>query len=230
MSRERELKLALSLDEAARLEALLGPPRRVTLQRNHYLDTGERLLRRLGYALRLRSEEPLPPGPETLRSHTLTLKGPTHRSGALADRLEEERTVAPAEAAAILERGIDLRALRLPLPADLEPFVPAARLFALGMLENERRDLAGGDPAAGTPDEARAELQRLGQEGAITLELDRTRFPDGTRECELEVEFAPQEARIARVVSLLQALFARAGVRWVPQERGKFARFLERGG
>lgn len=235
MPRERELKLALSESEAARLEALLGPPLGVILQENHYLDTREGLLARVPCGLRLREERGI--------GWKLALKGPARASGlaALADREEQERSVTEAEARAILERGVRLEGLGLPLPEALRGLPPATRCVVWGSLANERRLLAGPIEAGRGAREAEgpeaAELRELRGRGEISVALDCSRFPGGTREFELEVEFAEfaegaelteftegAEGEIARVEAGLRSLFAREGIAWSPQRRSKLAR------
>jgi uncharacterized protein YjbK len=211
MAVERELKLELREDEAARLGQLLGPPERVVLQRNHYLDTAGSALRGLGYGLRLRDE-----GPD---GRTLALKGPGRAAGAITERSEIEARVPPAEAAAILAGRRTLADLPLDLPPVLRGAAGAA-LLCLGTLENERRvhrvrlTTAGAGPAGPPVD--------------LEIELDRTRHPDGHVDHELEVEWP--DAATPFPDAALRQLLERAGVPWRPQLRSKLARFLERAG
>jgi uncharacterized protein YjbK len=208
MAIERELKLALSEPDAARLAEVLGPPQAILHQRNHYLDTAQGTLRRLGHGLRLREED---------GRRRLTLKGPSHPAGAMTERLELEVAVTPADADLLLAGARSIGELPLPVPDALARETGPQRLRVLGMIENERRvfRLRLGERPPGEPTEAE-------------VELDRTHYPDGSVTHELEVEWphptAPFPERAVR------ALLDRAGVPWRPQTKSKLARFLETSG
>jgi inorganic triphosphatase YgiF len=201
MGEERELKLALTEAQARRLEARLGPPDRVTRQRNHYFDTPDGELRRTRCGLRLRSEDD--------RRYLLTLKGPSRAVAGLVERFEAERDATRDEADAWLAHGIDLARARLALPPQLAASAGAMHCVRLGALENERRSwrLPG---------------------GALEIEIDRTRHADGTLDCELELEFDATKGPDDTALAWVRRLLADAGVPWRPQTRGKLQRFLER--
>jgi uncharacterized protein YjbK len=202
---ERELKLALSEAEAGRLAARLGSAPRTLRQRNHYFDTAGGALRRLGYGLRLREEN------GALR---LALKGPGTVAGALIERSEIEVPLSRATADALLAGAVGLPDLPVGVPASLAREAGAGRLELLGALENERRvyDL------------------RLGPEPAseATLELDRTRYPDGSIEHEAEIEWGDPARPFPEAA--IRELLAAAGVEWRVQPMSKLARLLERSG
>lgn len=212
MGRERELKFDLG-DEAAarRLEAVLGPPARAALQANRFFDAPGGVLRRARLALRLRAEwwlEPEavapataaePPGPP--HAVTLCLKGRRAGDGPLHDRLELE---AGAAAAAWPVRLLAADAVppdwlgRLPpLPWPLAEAVRFTNLRRLHPLP-----------------------------GGLTAELDRTRFGDGRRAWELEVELRAADDPAAAEATV-RALLAAAAVAAQPQERSKLQRALE---
>jgi inorganic triphosphatase YgiF len=201
MGEERELKLALTEAQAQRLETRLGPPDRVTLQRNHYFDTPAGALRRARCGLRLRCEDD--------RRYLLTLKGPSRTVAGLVERFEAERELTRDEADALLAHGIDLAQARLALPPQLEAHGGGMRCVHLGALENERRSWRM--PAS-----------------ALVIEIDRTRHADGTLECELELELDAQAGPDAAALARVRRLLADAAVPWRPQTRGKLRRFLER--
>jgi inorganic triphosphatase YgiF len=159
MGTERELKLALSEAEAARLAALAGPLRRMLRQRNEYFDTAGGALGRRGYGLRLRDEN------GALR---LTLKGPGRPAGALIERSETEVALDHADAEALRAGLRTLGSLPLAVAPDLAREAGASPLCSLGVLENERR------------------VYDLGE---ARLELDRSLYPDGSVTHEAEIEW-----------------------------------------
>jgi len=201
MGEERELKLALTEAQARRLETRLGPPDRVTRQRNHYFDTPDGALRRARCGLRLRGEDD--------RRYLLTLKGPSRTVAGLVERFEAERELTRAEADALLAGGVDLTQTRLALPPELAAHGGGMRCAQLGALENERRSWRL--PAS-----------------ALVLEIDRTHHADGTLDCELELEFDAQAGPDAAALAWVRRLLVDASVPWRPQTRGKLQRFLER--
>lgn len=205
MATERELKLALSEPDAARLAGMLGAAQAILHQRNHYLDTAQGDLRRLGYGLRLREEN---------GRRRLTLKGPALHTGEVTERLELESTLTVAEADRVLAGACTLGELPLPIPDALTREAGPQRLLVLGRIENERRvyRLPLRECVPGAPTEAE-------------LELDRTCYPDGSIMHELEIEWPHPAAPFPE--SAVRALLERAGIAWRPQTRSKLARFLE---
>ena len=71
---------------------------------------------------------------------------------------------------------------------------------------------------------ATTNLRRRVRAGGFLLEVDETRFPDGSVDAEVEVETDDPEG--ARAV--VEAAAAEAGVALAVQTLGKYARFLER--
>ncbi len=208
MGLERELKLALTPEESAVLEAHLGPPIRVTSQQNLYLDSAEGHLRREQIGLRLRIERSRAAESSGTR-FILSLKGPSRRKGELVERTEEEAEIDRAVAERIQAGGLD------PHTSDLPGLAPAARrlgirqVICLGSVENERRVLA-----LPLPDERSAEL-----------DLDRTRYPDGNIDWEVELELPEGQSG---PVQRLRDLFTELGIAWRPHSEGKYSRFLKR--
>jgi len=209
---EVEFKLALP-DEAARarLLARLGvdPAAVPVVQENHFFDTRARALARARSGLRLRSAG---------AARTLTLKGPPQAlpaAGALHARAEEELELTADEAAALLAGALDPLALfraRRPgsqLARRAHELVGGQALVHLGSFRNERLAIAS---------------ERLAGR-ALVLELDRTHFPGGRVEHELELELADPAAAPA-VEAALRALLSEVGVPWTPA-RGKAERLFE---
>jgi inorganic triphosphatase YgiF len=201
---ETELKLRLPDDAARqRLLALLLRPGialpEPSLQENHFFDTEDDALRRNECALRLRAED---------GRWELALKGPALSTGdaALHVRGEEQRTLDARAAAAVLDGS------RSPLDLLLETRPQAS-------LVRRVRELVGREPLV-PKGSFRNERLRLGPEQLaraweLCLELDRTTFPGGTIDQELEVEL--RESRQApAVLAALRALLREAKIEWAP--------------
>jgi inorganic triphosphatase YgiF len=217
---EREFKLRIP-DEAAwhallaRLGALGGRAAEPELQTNHFFDSAAGALRAARIALRLREER---------GAFTLALKGPELApGGTLAARPEEELFLAPAEARAVLagERCPLAWLAASPLgEAELVRRATAAAAGAptrrLGSFENERLRVG---PLAFPPGSSGPEL---------VLELDRTSFPGGLVERELELEL-PAGADASGIERGLEALFSGVGlaVESVPSKAARLFRILD---
>lgn len=212
---EREFKLRLPSEEAlvALREALGGSAAAPVLQVNHFFDTPARDLGRARIGLRLREERGLA---------TLALKGPSQAAhGALATRAEEELALAPDAARDLLAGTRCPLAWLCASALASAPLVMRAAAAAggtpthrLGSFENERQRVG---PVRFPP----------GADGTpLVFELDRTRFPGGLVERELELELPPGLATDG-IERALAALFARLGL---PMESApsKAARFLRR--
>jgi len=208
MGQERELKLDLTAAEAQRLVAQLPPPFARREQRNHYLDSPAGELRRRQCGARLRAEEC-----GGASRYTLTIKGPSHVQDGVAERFEAQREIGADEARQILSRGASLGELQITLPPALTGLSGDTPLRLLGYSDNERC------------------CYRLSLDGPapheLQLELDRTRYPDGSGTFELEVE-ETGDARLP--LALLRAWLQAHGIGWHPSQSSKFARFLARGG
>jgi hypothetical protein len=188
---EREFKYRIPDEERfqALVKRLGGAGARPVTQRNHFFDTRRASLRAHEFALRLREED---------GRCTLTLKGPARGPvAAVTAREEVERAVGAAEAHAIRAGARDpLEALGRaggdgPLHARALAFLGGQQLVAQGSFENERTRIG---PSA-----------LPGVTSLLLFELDRTRFPDGRVDFELEVEIGPEEDS-TRVAAALEAL------------------------
>lgn len=197
---EREFKLGLpGEDELQALARALGGGGGVpVLQRNHFFDTSARALRRGRIALRLREEAD---------TFALALKGPrSDGGGALAARPEEELALDHPTARAILAGArsplevLGTSALAsAPLVARARELALGEPLVRLGGFENERLRIG---PLRFPPD---------GAGPPLVFELDRTRFPGGRVDREVELEL-PAGADAALVEEALRALLARLGI------------------
>lgn len=215
---EREIEFKRSIPDSEAFEALIAaaggrrdPP---VEQENHFFDTPDGVLSRQRIAFRLRREGQ--------RGFTAALKGPTAErpAGAAAVREEIEWDVDPSHAEAVLSGrlaavqlvvdGIGEASSRL-VRAVLEAG-RAAPFECLGSFRNERTTLA-------------TELEADGARVPVVLEFDRTRFPGGRVDFELELE-VDAEGEQDRYRAALDGFLARCGVASV-ECPGKLSRFLE---
>jgi uncharacterized protein YjbK len=201
---ETELKLALPDEAAYRrlLARVLRPgvePPAVLMQANEFLDTADDVLRRHRCALRLRDED---------GRWELALKGPALATvdPALTARIEEQCALDAAAAAAIREGARSpLESLRAVHTASelvrrACELVAARPLSIRGRFTNER---------------LRLEPAHLAEPWDLCLELDRTTFPGGRVDHELEVEL-DDPSRATRVLGALRTLFRETGIAWTP--------------
>jgi CYTH domain-containing protein len=215
---EREFKLHIPSEAALQsLLAQLGvqPPAPV-LQTNHFFDTAARDLGAARLGLRLREER---------ERFTLTLKGALlDATSTLASRPEEELELPPAVARSILAgRRSPLAALAASplagtaLVEQAKHLVGPRLLVHLGAFENERLRVGPLALPAGEPGPP------------LVLEFDRTRFPGGVVDRELEVEL-PAGARPEAVERALRSLFSAVGLRpdSVNSKAARFFRLLGR--
>lgn len=204
---ERELKLALEEEGFRRLRAAAVEVGEEVLQVNTFLDTPEGLLRSCRHALRVRDE-----GGRCL----LTVKGPKTMAGNLAVRREEECEL-PGEVAERMLAGVAV--------AELPALPPLRHLRAVCGARWEGAVLRPVVSFRNT------RLPVVFGAGGVRLEavLDRTEYADGAVFFELEAEFEDEEG-YRRAEPAFRELFAGLGVPWVPSERSKFGRALERAG
>jgi hypothetical protein len=228
---ETEIKLLLP-DEAAfrRVEDALGP-REGVLQRNDFFDVEGGGLRAARIGVRLRAEG------ETRR---LTLKGdlPDAASDApLARRIELETEMTPVEFDAARADGLDLapwlarfevEAGPGPLPAALARFLKAIR-SACGDRPLHRY-------AGFVNRRALHRLERTDEAGPLSIELalDRTEFPNGRIDHEIEVELGPEAAddpalarRIERALARWLAELGAGDVLPAPSKLARLHRVLD---
>ncbi len=187
-------------------------------QVNHFFDTSDWVLRRHGCTLRLREED---------GAHVITAKGPAEDVGdeALTRRPEEEVAVDAARARQILAGRLSpLDALlarhggrHTTLTAALARTLGDRPLFHVGTFRNERRRVGP--------------VQLPAEDGGpieVVFELDRTEFPAGRVDHEIEVEVRDADATLCR--EALGALLRRAGIPWrtAPSKAARFFGTLAR--
>lgn len=209
---EVEIKRLIAGDEeAVALIAALGSPVRAQRRQvNHLFDTDDRRLRRSRYVVRLRTEDD---------AAYLTAKGPGRRVGGdTVSRVEAEAAVDPGDVDELLAGRLEpLCVLRRSLPghayADLWRGLDAARacrpLRAAGSFENLRRVVDVTLPSG-------VELE---------VEIDRTQFPGGRVDSEIEIEL-PCDDLVAEVEQWLDDLARHAGIE-LRDSTPKTARFYE---
>ena len=207
---EVEIKRLLGDDAAAErfLAALAAPVVAEKHQVNNVFDTDRGDLARSNYALRVRTE-----GSDAF----LTAKGPGRAvSATTASRMEAEAAIEEELANELLAGAVEplcvLRARAADAAyAELWRGIDAARgcrpLRATGRFENLRRVIDVTLPG--------------GLE--LTVELDRTDFPGGRVDNEIEIE-VPDEALVDEVESWLDELTSEAGIRTGPSSP-KLARY-----
>ena len=222
--REVELKIRLrsQQDFLALLRAAGGEVSPPVTQENHFFDTADQALNRAKLACRLRREA---------GRFTLTLKGPTQATagGLVSDRREEEIELGAGVAAAVLAQELQplvamreapgMDESRRALIGEIETHTGGASLVRLGAFENERTRVA-----------ATLDLGR-GPE-PFTLEFDRTTFPGGKVEYEVELELSRGEDPAA-AERALASLCAAARVEGEPapsKAKRFFAALARRGG
>jgi uncharacterized protein YjbK len=208
-TREIELKRRLVGPAAAeRLLAVLGPIASDVEQVNHVFDTPDRRLRGARHSLRLREEA---------GRFILTAKGPDRGvSDSVSARTEAEAELEPEVARRLLAgQGDPLAELRQratdPAFDALWEGIERARdgqaLSELGHFHNRRRSVK----------------VTLSPALQLCLEVDRTRFPDGRVDDEVEIELSQPELA-GEVEAWLEQRAAAAGVE-TQASTAKFARF-----
>jgi uncharacterized protein YjbK len=203
INKEIEIKLDLgSFTNYLKLVGFLGQFDREECQLNAFFDTEDRLLANDGWALRMRTDESA--GYVTLKSQTSE-----HELAAVRDELET--VVDRQEAHDVVNLKRDIMRINAPTIAYVrEQYGKDLSLARLVHFENHRQHKAF----------------RFG-DYTYDLEIDTTRFSDGTVDYELEVELT-DEAQVVIVNDRLRKLFATLDIPFVPQEKSKFARALAR--
>ncbi len=215
---ESEIKIILGKEETERLRARLGEPVQRLRQVNHYYETPENHLARARVSLRLREETEVgtpgragdgaAPAAEAPR-FLLTVKEAGLRAGALMVRPELESELDGDAWAALRGGSTHFAELDLPPIHRLREAVdgfPGLALAELGTVKNLR-------DVFGLEDESIA----------MEILLDRTAYPDGSQEFELECELPQADA--GRGARVLRGLFDELDIDWRPSQVGKYVRF-----
>ena len=197
---EIELKLALTPPEALeRLLANLPTPDAVITQTNHYFADPLGLLARDRVMVRVReSVNEAGEGPQPV---VLTIKKRAEVNNGLFIAQEDEYELDPGAWQVVRDQGGDLRQAEVkPLEALCES-IGVSMLFKVGAFRNTRRCI----PFQG-----------------LMLEVDRTEFPGGRVDVEVEVETEDVE----RARRVLMTFADSHHLHLQPQTLGKYSRFV----
>lgn len=207
--KESEIKLLITTEEAERIRERLGAPAQTLRQINHYFETPQDHLAKAEVSLRVREESDIAGGGTDI---LLTVKSAGLRAGALMVRPESEIQLDPSAWDDLREGRLHFAQLDLAPIKKLRESIgdlDALPLEMLGRVENMR------------------EVYEFNSgEMALEVLIDRTTYPDGATDIELESE-VPQ-AKAGQGARTLRALFDELGVDWRPAEVGKYVRFRRR--
>jgi hypothetical protein len=212
---ETELKLLLPGAEAWQtVRSALGGSG-VVVQRNHFFDRPDAALRAARIGVRLREEA---------GRLMLTVKGERARpaptesaaavAGAVASRIELECELPPEALERALREGLDLRPWLARWRAERStPTLPPELAGFLAGLEATLADGRLVRQAGFVNERETLRLPLVDAEGAFEVELalDRTRFPDGRVDHELEVELVGPSTFVDRVERAVRAWLAAHG-------------------
>lgn len=208
-AREAEIKVRLTKDEFDRLRSCLGNSSRRIIQTNYYFDSPQGHLDKAEVYLRVREEfDPT----DKLARFLMTVKGPSMSAGALMIRTEVEAFITSDAWSGFRFGTLRFADVDLPPVKKLREMVPTLDeidLNLLGRVENLREVFS-------------FEVDSI----SLELELDTSRYPDGSTSFEVEAEVSQKMAGIG--ARALRSLFDELGVAWKPSEGSKHDRFRQR--
>lgn len=201
---EIEIKLQLaSFPDYLKLLGFVGAIEREAEQLNAFFDTPDRQLARLGWAFRVRATD---------HHGLMTLKGLPTAQGAAAIRPEIEEAIE-------LQTALDIIHLR----REALDFASAPVAWIKG--NNVHGELVRLVMFKNT----RLYKQVTLDDRPYQFEIDKTDYPDGSVEYELEVELPDRSAEHQTTASL-RSLFDRLAIPFLLQGESKFARALQKAG
>lgn len=203
-----EVELKLALVDPGRFDALLAalpPPSRVIEQRNHYLTDPDGTLAKGRVMLRVRERWEVVGAERRLIDAVMTAKRKRSDEHGIFVADEHEHAVELKAWRAFTAGEGTMEALEGPALAWARGEVGLKALAVQGAMTNRRHVVPW---------------------GGFTLEVDRTEYPDGTVDAEIEVETDDGEG--AR--GLIETMAREAEVELTPQALTKYERFLARGG
>jgi len=210
---EIELKIGLATEaDRTLLIKKFGPPEQSITQRNLFLDgeNGELSFEKI--ALRVRREKEFPAAGPAIEHVVLALKAGISSDGVLSKREEIESPLGLSMDEVARSPGRLLMMVQEPI-LELKKRVPALEsLKTIGVFDNDRVVIP-------------VSLDIEGKMVKTTWEVDRTVFPGGRVDCELEIELEDESGADA-IAQAVERTLADAGVKTVPQPNGKYSRFL----
>jgi uncharacterized protein YjbK len=199
---EIEIKIRLaSFMDYLKLVGFLGQIESEDHHVNGFFDTEDRQLAKGGWALRVRAED---------HRGIVTVKSIAREQGAAVIRQEIEAEIPRALALEILSLHHDVLSLELMPIEFIKGKFPGVQLAKLIQFENTRQK----------------KLFRINDINYL-LEVDTTRYNDGSVEYELEVELT-NPANIETVEDHLRKLFLTLEIPFERQSDSKFARALRK--
>jgi uncharacterized protein YjbK len=169
---------------------------------NYFFDTDDRALSKSGWALRIRRER---------GGARITAKGAAQtNSGGLTARPEIETPLPDDDLAALIETGLEISRLPAEIGGHLGEIIARKSLEVIATFTTWRTS-------------ARHRTGDL----ELKFEIDRTVFPGGTTDYELEVEL-PDAAQFDRAMKSIKAILSRLEIPVRFQRESKFARALKR--
>jgi len=205
MPQEKEIKIDLE-DESSYLKLLefLGNPRSRKRQINYFFDTDDFSLEDNGWALRIRDRE---------GDGTITLKGlETRDRQGLTIRPEIEESFPTYLIPEAIKQGLHIDRIPANLKEITLAFIDSLRLNLRVSFETERTTV----------------LHKINDQD-IDFEIDRTVYPDGSVDFELEIELEDKSETPA-AIKYTREVFERLGIEWKLQSASKFARALKKSG
>jgi uncharacterized protein YjbK len=202
-----EMEIKLDLLNEKNYRKLLGFFEGKTVSRdfeNHFLDSSDGILSKAGWALRIRCKAD---------KAIITAKSqPEGETTELTVRKETEEQLPLETAVKLLQKEIEIDDLPGQIAGTLGSFCQGKKLSEMISFTTRR-----------TTAELTVDDDRL------NLEIDRTRFADGSADYELEVEL-PRKELLAPVVKKLSEIFEPLGIPLTFQPESKLARALQRSG
>ncbi|HOD65359.1 MAG TPA: CYTH domain-containing protein [candidate division Zixibacteria bacterium] len=199
---EIEIKLDLgSFTNYLKLVGFLGQLDGEERQVNAFFDTEDRVLSRDGWALRVRVDE---------QRGSLAIKSRETAGEEASIRMEMESEIPRGEALEALALQRDIMGMDTPTIQFVRDQFGSLALVRFVHFENTRQYKAF----------------RFG-DYSYRLEIDTTRYADGSVDYELEVEL-PDRTHVPTVIDRLRKLFLSLDIPFLRQNRSKLARALER--
>lgn len=200
---ESEIKLDLQSEENyRRLIEHFAEAKTEDKLENYFFDTDDRALSKSGWALRVRRES---------GGVKITAKGPPRKASAgLIVRPEIETSLPNDNIAGLIDGGLKIPQIPAKIADHLDKLI-AGKTLSLIMFFTTWRTT----------------VRHRTDDLELRFEIDRTVFPDGTADLELEVELA-DAAQYDRAIISIKSIFSRLGIPLRPQGESKFARALKR--